>query len=144
MLSEQLEKRFDLVGFQVDDELVLERLAVAELREVGVEPRGRSHCQGEEVDAGVGPAPYPVNNLFRFIKVRDHERLEAELGGLADALLAALHRADFPCQPDFTKHKRFVRQRLVFQRRIDTASSTAKSAAGSWMRTPPTALTKTS
>ena len=40
---------------------------------------------------------------------------EPELGGLANALLAALHRPDFPRQPDFTKYNRFGWQWPVFQ-----------------------------
>ena len=35
--------------------------------------------------------------------------VKPELRGLADALLAALHRPDFPCQPNLTKHNRFGR-----------------------------------
>ena len=43
-------------------------------------------------------------------------RVKPEFRRLAQALLAALDRADFPCQADFAKHKRFSSQWLVFKR----------------------------
>jgi hypothetical protein len=69
---------------------------------------------------------------------------EAELRGLAQAFLAALRRADFAGQADFAEHHQLLRQRAVAQRGHDGEQHGQRSAAGSVILTPPTALTKTS
>ena len=93
-----------------------------------------TRADGDDLDA--------VDLLLRLVGSGSGRR-EAELRGLANALLAALHRADLAGEADLAKNKRFGRQRLFRMTKM-TASSTARSAAGSAIRTPPTALTKTS
>ena len=77
------------------------------------------------------------------IRLRHDRLLEAELGRLLEALLAAHRGRTSPARPISPNAATFAGIGLSVSDET-TARHTARSAAGSPMRTPPTALTKTS
>src|SRR5665213_1772640 len=67
------------------------------------------------VDAFDGNDADALDRLLGPIRRRNDRRLEAKLRCFADTVLTALDRANFTCQSDFTKNKRFSAQWLVFK-----------------------------
>ena len=56
---------------------------------------------------------HPGNLLLGLIGGGDDGLGEAKLGGFLEALLTALHRADFAGEADFAEHHQLVGQRLA-------------------------------
>src|SRR5690606_13421146 len=71
------------------------------------------------IDTVDRPYLQPFDRLLRRIRLRNQRNAETQLGGLAQALLAARSRPDLAREPDFAEYDQPLGQRLVAQRGHD-------------------------